>query len=125
MLPRHACTMVFMNRWTKLLLISLPLAIVLTGAFRFIQHTDDEYSFWVEMYAETAALVEARCVAIRSPAACGRAARVNEFQVYRDAVMAWWWPALLAAALAWLVAAVSLVATVRQARSRGRRLRAP
>jgi len=60
-----------MNRWTKLLLISLPLAIVLTAAFRFIQHTDDEYSFWVEIYAETTALVEARCVAIRSAAASG------------------------------------------------------
>ena len=116
--PRHACTMVFMNRWTRLLLISLPLAIVLTAAVRFIQHTDNEYSFWVDMYAETATLVEARCVAIRSAAACGREARVNEFQVYRDAVMAWWWPALLAAALAWLVAAVSLVATLRYARNR-------
>ena len=112
-----------MNRWTKLLLISLPLAIVLTGAFRFIQHTDNEYSFWVEIHADTAALVEARCVAVRSAAACGREPRVSEFQVYRDEVMAWWWPALLAAALAWLVAAVSLVATLRYAR--GRRIRAP
>ena len=121
--PARAFTMVFMNRWTKLLLISLPLAIALTAAFRFIQHTDNEYSFWVDMYAETAALVEARCVAIRSAAACGREARVNEFQVYRDTVMAWWWPALLAAAVAWLVAAASLVATLHQAR--GRRIRAP
>ena len=112
-----------MNRWAKLLLISLPLAIVLTAAFRFIQHTDDEYSFWVEIHAETTALVEARCLAIRSAAACGRTARVNEFQVYRDAVMAWWWPVLVAAALAWTVAAVSLVATLRHAR--GRRIRAP
>ena len=114
-----------MNPWAKLLLISLPLAIALTATFRFIQHTDDEYSFWVEISAETAALVEARCVAIRSAAACGRAARVNEFQIYRDAVMAWWWPSLLAAALAWLVAAVALVATLRHARGRGRRIRAP
>jgi hypothetical protein len=111
-------TMVFMNRWTKLLLISLPLAIALTGAFRFIQHTDDEYSFWVDIYAETAALVEARCVTIRSAAVCGREARASEFQVYRDAVMAWWWPALLGTALAWLVAAVSFVAALRCARSR-------
>ena len=115
--------MVFMNRWAKLLLISLPLALALTVAFRFIQHTDNEYSFWVDMYAETAALVDARCVAIRSAAACGREARVNEFQVYRDSVMAWWWPALLAAALAWLVVAVSLVAILH--RARGRRIRAP
>jgi len=113
--------MVFMNRWAKLLLISLPLAIALTAAFRFIQHTDSEYSFWVDMYAETAALVEARCVAIRSAAACGREAQISEFQVYRDAVMVWWWPTLLAAALAWLVATVSLVATLRGAR--GRRIR--
>ena len=60
-----------MNPWAKLLLISLPLAIALTATFRFIQHTDDEYSFWVEISAETAALVEARCVAIRSAATRG------------------------------------------------------
>jgi hypothetical protein len=114
--------MAFMNRWTKLLLISLPLAIVLTGAFRFIQHTDSEYSFWVETYAETAAMVEARCVAIRSAAACGRESRPSEFQVYRDAVTAWWWPALLAAALAWLVAAVSFVAVLQHTRSRRMRV---
>lgn len=109
-----------MNRWVKLLLISLPLAVVLTAAFRFIQHTNDEYSFWVEIYNETAALVEARCVALRSSAACARDSRVSEFQVYRDTVMRWWWPALLAAALAWLVAAVSLFGVVRHLRHRRR-----
>ena len=107
-----------MNRWVKLLLISLPLAVVLTAAFRFIQHTDNEYSFWVEIYNETAALVEARCVALRSPAACARDSRVSEFQVYRDAVMQWWWPALLAAVLAWLVAALSFLGVIRHGRGR-------
>ena len=107
-----------LNRWAKLLLISLPLAVALTAAFRFIQHTDNEYSFWVEIYAETAALVEARCVALRSPAACARESSVSEFQVYRDAVMLWWWPALLAMALAWLISAVSFVGVLQHGRDR-------
>jgi cobalamin synthase len=97
----------FMNCWAKLLLISLPLAIVLTIGVRFIQHTDTEYSFWVEIYAETAAMIEARCTALRSAAACARDSGVSEFQVHRDAVMLWWWPTLLAAALAWLAATLS------------------
>src|SRR5688500_9422302 len=99
--PGRTSMTVFMHRWTKLLLISLSLAVVFTAAFRFIQHTDNEYSFWVEIYAETAALVEARCVALRSPAACARESSASEFQIYRDAVMLWWWPALLATVLAW------------------------
>jgi hypothetical protein len=102
-----------MNRWAKLLLVSLSLAVVLTAAFRFIQYTDDEYTFWVDIYTETAALVEARCVAIRSADACARKSRTSEFQIYRDAVMAWWWPALLASVLAWLAAAVSFVGVLR------------
>ena len=108
--------MVSMNRWVKFLLISLPLAVALTAAFRFIQHTDSEYSFWVDIYTETAAMVEARCVAIRSAAACARESRTSEFQLYRDAVMAWWWPALIAAALAWLAVAVSFFGLVRRRR---------
>ena len=107
-----------MNRWVKLLVISLPLAVVLTVAFRFIQHTDNEYSFWVEIYSETAALVEARCVALRSPAACARDSNVSEFQIYRDAVVQWWWPTLLAAAFAWLVTAVSFLGVARHGRGR-------
>lgn len=107
-----------MNGWVKLLVISLPLAVVLTAGFRFIQHTDNEYSFWVEIYSETAALVEARCIALRSPAACARDSSVSEFQVYRDTVVQWWWPALLAATLAWLVTAVSFLGVVRHGRRR-------
>ena len=100
-----------MSRWGRLLLVSLPLAIALTAAFRFIQHTDQEYAFWVETFGATATQLEARCAASKSPDVCARAKsrRVfsEEFRTHRDAVMAWWWPVLLAMALAWIAAAAS------------------
>ena len=99
-----------------MLLVSLPLAIALTAAFRFIQHTDHEYTFWVAAFGETAALLEARCAALKSPDICAKARErrsfADEFRTYRDAVVLWWWPALLAMALAWSLAAVSAIAAM-------------
>lgn len=116
-----------MSRGRRLLFVSLPLAIVLTAACRFIQHTDSEYGFWVQTYGETAAMLEARCAALASPAVCARAVErrslAREFQTYHDAVMAWWWPALLATLGAWLAAlgagvALAVAAWRRQGLSR-------
>jgi cobalamin synthase len=111
-----------MGRWGKLLLVSLLLAIALTAAFRFIQHTDHEYAFWVSTFGETAARLEARCAALQSPDVCARAKErrslADELRAHRDAVMAWWWPVLLAMLLAWSAAAVSAAAMVRKSRCR-------
>jgi cobalamin synthase len=103
-----------MSRWRRLLLVTLPLALVLTAAFRFIQQTDAEYSFWVHAYGETATLLEARCAALASPAVCTRAKErrslASEFRSYRDQVLAWWWPTLVSMLLAWAAASASLMA---------------
>lgn len=109
-----------MSRRGKLLLVSLPLAIALTAAFRFIQHTDHEYTFWVATFGETAARLEARCAALKSPDTCARArerrAFADGFRTHRDAVLLWWWPVLVAMVLAWSLAAICAIAVMRNAR---------
>lgn len=107
-----------MSRSGKILLVSLPLALLLTAAFRFIQHTDREYSGWIVIYGESTILLEARCAELRTPAACatarGRKALVAEFRDYRDSVIAWRWPVLTAMLLAWVTAIVSCFCIARR-----------
>lgn len=118
-----------MSRRAGLLLVSLLLAIVLTAAFRFVQHADHEYAFWVAIFGATATQLEARCAASKSPDVCARARErrsfADEFRIHRDAVMAWWWPALLAMTLAWLAVVLSLAAVAIDAWRRRRLLHDP
>jgi hypothetical protein len=112
-----------MNHWVKLLLVSLPLAVALTVAFRFIQHTDHEYAFWVATFGAVATQLEARCGAAQAPDVCTRAAQrraiADEFRMYRDAVMAWWWPVLVPMMGAWAAAAVAALALLARFGRRG------
>ncbi|MBI4195603.1 MAG: hypothetical protein HY526_11045 [Betaproteobacteria bacterium] len=107
-----------MSRWGKLLLIFLPLAILATAGLRFIQHTDREYSHWIKVYGESAARLDARCAAVKTPTACDaarkRAAFVEEFEAHRNDVIAWRWPVLAAMLCAWAATLVCLVALGRR-----------
>ena len=111
-----------MSRWGKLLLLSLPLALALTAALRFIQHTDQEYAFWMAAFGEIATEFEARCAASRSPDICARASDRKAFadglKAHHDAVLAWWWPVVVPMALAWAAATIALIAVVRRRRPR-------
>lgn len=107
-----------MNRWAKILLVSVLLAILLTAAFRFLHHTDREYSQWIRIYGESATRLEARCAELKTPRACAaardRRSLVTEFESYHGKVMAWWWPTLVAMSLTWIAAIVSLFPIARR-----------
>lgn len=107
-----------MSRYGRTLLAALPLALLLTGTLRFIQHTDHEYSRWIEVFGASAVVLAKRCAEQKTAAICTasekRAAQVAELNDYRDSVTAWWWPALAAMLLAWLVALVSCFGIVRE-----------
>jgi hypothetical protein len=106
-----------MNRWGKLLLAALPLALLLTAGYRFIQHTNVEYSLWIAFYGAAAARMEARCAEKRTPDICDAARKrrsfVAEFESHRTAVLAWWWPTVVMMALAWAAVLLLAVAAVR------------
>lgn len=101
-----------MSRWYKAFLIALPLALLFTIGSRFIQHTDRQYSYWINLYGESVAWVEARCAELSTPGACAGAHERRSFlaslRAYRDRVNAWWRPALAMAAIAWMSALASL-----------------
>lgn len=105
-----------MSRWEKLLLIALPLALLLSVASRFIYHTDFEYAYWIDLYGDSVKWLEARCAELDTPGACGTAQDRRKFvtalESYRSQVLMWWWPALIATALAWLATLVTLAAIV-------------
>lgn len=107
-----------MSRDAKVLLLTLLLALLLTAAVRFIQHTDREYSQWIELYGKSAARLELRCTEFKTPAACtmarNRRSFIADLQRHRDNVMAWWWPTLGAMLLAWMAAIISLVPVARR-----------
>lgn len=107
-----------MTRAEKVLLVALPAALVLTAACRFIQHTDQEYSYWITQYGESLMWLEARCAELRTPGAC-RAAQdrlsfVAALESHRDRVTAWWWPTLALTVAAWLVAGFSSLPIVKR-----------
>ena len=106
-----------MGSWGKLLLIILPVALLLTGAFRFIQHTDHEYASWIEVFGASAALLAKRCAEQKTANACTaaekRAALVAELNDYRDSVTAWWLPILVAMLLAWVAVLASCFSIAR------------
>lgn len=106
-----------MNRWNKVLLVAVPLALVPTAALRYIDHTDREYSRWIETFDAGAALLDKRCADPRTPAACTAAGRhralIAEYRDHRDSVVAWRQPVLAASLLAWAVVLVSAFRVVR------------
>lgn len=101
-----------MTAWGKILAVSLPLALLLTAAFRFIQHTDREYAQSISVYAASAARLEARCAELKTPGVCAtareRGSFVAELENYHNKVMAWWWPTLVTMLLAWMAAGIPL-----------------
>ena len=103
-----------MSRWEKMLLVALPLALLLSVACRFIHHTDLEYAYWIDLYGDSVKWLEARCAELDTPGACGTAQDRRKFvaslESYRQQVLAWWWPALIATVLAWLATLVPLFA---------------
>ncbi len=107
-----------MTRWGKVLVVSLALALLLTAAFRFIQHTDREYSQWIQTYGESAKRLEARCAEFRGPGICAaardRRSFVVELENYRNSVMAWWWPTLVTMLLAWMAMIIPLFRVARR-----------
>ena len=107
-----------MTRWEKVLVIALPAALALSVACRFIDHTDREYTYWINLYGESIAWLEARCEELNTPGACGTAQDRRSFlislQSYRDGVKAWWRPALVLTAIAWTAVLASLVVVLWQ-----------
>lgn len=99
------------------LIVALALSLPPTAGLRFIQHTDREYSRWIEVFGNSASLLAKRCVEQRSPATCAaaekRSTMVAELIDYRDSVTAWWWPALAATLLAWGAVLASCIALLR------------
>ena len=102
------------SRWEKTVLIALPVALLLSASCRFIYHTDRDYSYWIDLYGETLTWLEARCAELETPGACRSAQERRSFlqalDDYRARVLAWWWPAIVATALAWVVVLASLTA---------------
>jgi hypothetical protein len=111
-----------MSRWDKLLLIALPAALLLSVACRFIYHTDRDYAYWIALYGETLTWLEARCAELETPGACrtaqDRRSFLGSLESYRERVVAWWWPALVATCLAWTAALSALFAIVQRLVSR-------
>lgn len=107
-----------MNRRGLTLIVALVLSLPPTAGLRFIQHTDEEYSRWIEVYGASAALLASRCVEQRSAATCAaadkRSTMVAELIDYRNSVTAWWWPALAATLLAWGAVLASCIALLRE-----------
>lgn len=107
-----------MSRWGKVLLVSLPSALLLTAALRFIHHTDREYSQWIDLFGQSAQRLEARCAELKIAGVCAAARKqqafVGELQSYREKVVMWWWPTLVAMLLAWIAALVSLFRLARR-----------
>jgi hypothetical protein len=111
-----------MSRWEKIFLIALPAALLLSAACRFIYYTDREYSYWIALYGESVAWLEGRCAELSTPGACDtaqdRRSFLSSLESYRDSVTAWWWPALVLTALAWVMVITSLVSIAWQFLSR-------
>lgn len=107
-----------MSRNGKILLSALVLALTLTAGLRFIQHTDREYSGWIEIFDASSRLLAKRCAEQQTLPACtaaaNRAALVAELTEYRDSVSAWWWPTLAAMVLAWCVTLASCIGLARK-----------
>ena len=102
-----------MNRWGKVLLAALPLALLLTAACRFIYHTDRDYSQWMAIYGKSTTRLAAHCAERNMPGACSAA---RDSRLFTDAltthhakVMAWWWPTFVSMLIAWLTAIVSML----------------
>ena len=106
-----------MKRWKKTLILSLPVAILLTAASRFIYHTDREYSHWIAVYETSAIRLEARCAALKASGVCTtaekRRAFVTDLESYRNRIMSWWWPALVTMLLAWMAVILALATAAR------------
>jgi hypothetical protein len=105
-----------MTGWQKLLVIALPAALMLTAAWRFIEHTDRDYTYWIRLHGESVAWLEARCAELHTPGACGTAQERRTFltalETYRARVTAWRGPAVVAMLIAWIGAGAAVIAIV-------------
>jgi hypothetical protein len=106
-----------MDRRKKILLLCLPLALLLTAACRFIDHTDREYAHWIAVYRDIAAHLDRQCARRKLSEVCARAQERRAFlaslETYREGVVVWWWPAVGAASAAWIAITAVLIALAR------------
>lgn len=102
-----------MDRWKKVMVVALLVALLLSVACRFIYHTDREYSYWISLYGESVLWLEERCAELKTAGACVAAEERRSFlsalETYRERVAAWWWPTVVLAALAWIAVVASFV----------------
>lgn len=107
-----------MTRWNKIFLATFTAALLLTVAWRFIDHSDREYSYWIDLHRQSVAWLEARCAELHTPGACGTAQERRAFLMsledYRDRVNGLRRPVVVLTALAWLAALASLAGSLRQ-----------
>lgn len=106
-----------MGRSKKTFLATLLLALLFTAAFRFIQHTDREYSEWIRIHEKSAQQLDEHCAGVKTAGVCASAQQRNVFLAdlrrYRGTILAWWWPTLAAMLCAWAAAVASLIALAR------------